>query len=251
MNLLREIENIRKETVKAALCIIVQTKGSTPKKVGAKMIVKEDGSILGTIGGGNLEKKVIENALQQIDKNEPKLFKHDLLHQHNMCCGGSVEIYIEPIQKMNKLYIFGAGHTGNALAKYAIDMDFDVYVIDDRAAYIDDINIEGINKMNLDYKKVLPSLPFDRNTYIVIMTYEHSYDRDILAYCIKQSYAYLGMIGSQRKVELTKKMFKEGKLATEKELKNIDMPMGISINAEGPEEIAISIMAKLISVKNG
>jgi xanthine dehydrogenase accessory factor len=251
MNLLREIENIRKETVKAALCIIVQTKGSTPRKVGAKMIVKEDGSIIGTIGGGNLEKKVIENAIQQIDENEPKLFKHDLLHQHNMCCGGSVEIYIEPIQKMNKLYIFGAGHTGNALAKYAIDMDFDVYVIDDRVAYIEDINIEGINKMNLDYKKVLPSLPFDRNTYIVIMTYEHSHDRDILSYCIKQSYAYLGMIGSQRKVELTKKMFKEGKLATEKELKNIDMPMGISINAEGPEEIAISIMAKLISVKNG
>ena len=251
MNLLKEIESIRASETKAVLCIIVQTKGSTPRKVGAKMIVKEDGSILGTIGGGNLEKKVIENALVQIEKNEPKLYKHDLLHQHNMCCGGSVEIYIEPIQKMNKLYIFGAGHTGKALAKMANSMNFDIYVIDDRAAYINAINIEGINKMNLDYKKVLPTLPFDATTYIVIMTYEHSYDRDILAYCIKQPHAYMGMIGSLRKVELTKKMFEEGKLATKKELETVDMPMGISINAEEPDEIAISILAKLIAIKNG
>ncbi|MCP4978242.1 MAG: XdhC/CoxF family protein [Maribacter sp.] len=145
------------------------------------MIVYEDGSIIGSIGGGNLEKKVIENALQQIKKKKPKLFKHDLLHQHNMCCGGSVEIYIEPIIKMNKLYIFGAGHSGSALVNFAENMNFDIYIFDDRKEYIDDIKIEGINKLNLDYQKVLPSLPFDKNTYAVIMTYEHSYDRDILA----------------------------------------------------------------------
>ena len=251
MNLLKEIEGIRNSELRGVLCVIVQTKGSTPRKVGAKMIVKEDGSILGTIGGGNLEKQVIENAIKQIQKNEPKLFKHDLLHQHNMCCGGTVEIYIEPIQKMNKLYIFGAGHTGNALTKYAIDLDFDIYIIDDRKNYINNINIDGVNKMNLDYKKVLPTLPFDNNTYIVIMTYEHSYDRDILAYCIKQPHAYLGMIGSERKVKLTKKMFSEGKLATKTALEKVDMPMGINISTEGPEEIAISILAKLIDVKNG
>lgn len=251
MNLLNEIERVRKSEKHGALCIIVQTKGSSPRKVGAKMIVTEDGNIIGTIGGGNLEKKVIENALIQIDKNEAKLYKHDLLHQHNMCCGGSVEIYIEPIQKMNKLYIFGAGHTGNALAKIASKMDFDIYVIDDRRSYLDDIHVDGINKLNLDYKKVLSTLPFDEKTYIVIMTYEHSHDRDILSYCIKKPNAYLGMIGSERKVKLTKKMFVEGKLATKAALEKVDMPMGININAEGPEEIAISILAKLIDVKNG
>lgn len=251
MNLLNEIERVRQSEKNGALCIIVQTKGSSPRKVGAKMIVTEDGNIIGTIGGGNLEKKVIENALNQIDKNEAKLYKHDLLHQHNMCCGGSVEIYIEPIQKMNKLYIFGAGHTGNALAKIASQMDFDIYVIDDRSTYLDGIEVDGINKLNLDYKKVLPTLPFDKKTYIVIMTYEHSHDRDILSYCIKKPNAYLGMIGSERKVKLTKKMFVEGKLATKAALEKVDMPMGININAEGPEEIAISILAKLIDVKNG
>ena len=105
--------------------------------------------------------------------------------------------------------------------------------------------------MNLDYKKVLPTLPFDEKTYIVIMTYEHSHDRDILSYCIQQPHAYLGMIGSERKVKLTKKMFTEGKLATKTALEKVDMPMGISINADGPEEIAISILAKLIATKNG
>lgn len=251
MNLFNEIETLKNSGINAALCIIVQTKGSTPRKVGAKMIVKEDGSIRGTIGGGNLEKKVIENALKQLKDNESKLYKHDLLHQHSMCCGGSVEVYIEPIQKMNKLYIFGAGHTGNALAKYAHELNFEIYVIDDRKEYLDKITIEGVNKLNLDYKKVLSSLPFDNNTYITIMTYEHAHDRDILAYCIKQPYAYLGMIGSKRKIELTKKMFKEGKLATKKELEKVDMPMGINIKAEGPEEIAISILSKLIEIKNG
>ncbi len=251
MNLLNEIGELRKSEKQGALCIVVQTKGSTPRKVGAKMIVKEDGSIIGTIGGGNLEKKVIVNALHQIKKNEAKLYKHDLLHQHNMCCGGSVEIYIEPIQKMNKLYIFGAGHTGNALAKQAIAMDFDIYVIDDRKSYLDEINVPGINKLNLDYQKVLPTLPFDEKTYIVIMTYEHAHDRDILSYCIKQPHAYLGMIGSERKVKLTKKMFTEGKLASKAALAKVDMPMGININAEGPEEIAVSILAKLIATKNG
>jgi len=241
------IENNRN----AAYCVIVQTKGSTPRKVGSKMIVYENGSINGSIGGGNLEKKVIENAIQQIKEQEAKLFKHDLLHQHNMCCGGTVEIYIEPIKKMNRLYIFGAGHTGNALSIIANTLNFEVYVIDDRKQYLDEINSKEINKLNLNYDKVLPSLPFDESTYIVIMTYEHAHDRDILSYCIKQPNAYIGMIGSKRKIELTKKMFLEGNIATKNELEKVDMPMGINIHAEGPEEIAISILAKLIAIKNG
>jgi xanthine dehydrogenase accessory factor len=236
---------------KAAYCVIVRTKGSTPRKVGSKMIVFEDGEIEGSIGGGNLEKKVIENAINQIKKQEPNLFKHDLLHQHNMCCGGIVEIYIEPIIKMNRLYIFGAGHTGNALANFASRLNFDIFIIDDREQYLNNIDNKEINKLNLDYKNVLPSLPFDENTYIVIMTYDHSHDRNILAYCLKKPRAYLGMIGSKRKISLTKKMFLEGNIATEEELEQVDMPMGLKIKAESPDEIAISLLAKLISIKNG
>lgn len=237
--------------LKAADCTIVETKGSTPRKIGAKMRVWEDGTIHGTIGGGNLEKQVIENALERIKDGVPKLYKHDLLHQHNMCCGGTVLIYIEPIMTKKNLYIFGAGHTGAALAEYASNLDFEIYVIDNRPDYIDKIDTAGVNKMEIDHKKVLPSLPFDEDTYVVIMTYEHSHDREILSHCIQQPHAYLGMIGSQRKIELTKKMFIEGGIATEAELDEVDMPMGVKINADGPDEIAISILAKLIEAKNG
>ena len=246
-----ELQHAYNTSLASAYCIIVETKGSTPRKVGAKMIVYADGSIYGTIGGGNLEKKVIENAIKQIELNAPRLFKHDLLHQHNMCCGGSVSIYIEPIVKKKRLYIFGAGHTGAALAKFASGLDFDIFLIDDRKEYLDAIDQKEINKMHAEYSVVLPSLPFDENTYVVIMTYEHSFDRDILSHCINQPHAYLGMIGSQRKIELTKKMFTEAKFASKKQLDAVDMPMGLSIKADGPEEIAISILAKLIHVKNG
>lgn len=251
MNIYNEIEEIRKSGVDAALCTIVHTKGSTPRKVGSKMLVYSSGTIKGTIGGGSLEKEVIKNALNQLKCNEPKLFKHDLLHQHNMCCGGTVEIFIEPIEKMKRLYIFGAGHTGQALAKFAKVLDFEIFVIDDRKEYIDQLSaVIEVNKLNVDYKEILPKLPFDKNTYVAILTYEHEIDRDILSYCIKQPSAYIGMIGSKRKVEMTKKMFLDAGIATKKQLNNADMPMGIDVLAETPEEIAISILAKLISIKN-
>ena len=233
-----------------SLCTIVNTKGSTPRKIGAKMIVNENGEIFGTIGGGELEKSVIKNAIEQIKDGNAKLFRHDLLHQHNMCCGGTVDIYIEPIMKKNKLYIFGAGHTGQSLAKYSTDFDFETVLIDDRKEYVEQCKIENVNKMNLPFETALGILPFDEKTFVCIMTYSHPIDRDILSFCIRKPHAYLGMIGSQRKIEMTKKNFREGLNVSEEQLENVDMPMGVDIGAEGPEEIALSILSKLIAVKN-
>jgi len=233
-----------------AICTIVNSRGSTPRKTGAKMLVYQNGEIYGTIGGGALEKEVVHKAKEVIKKGIPELFRHDLLHQHQMCCGGTVEIYIEPIMSKSKLYIFGAGHTGQALAKYAEGFDFDVILIDDRKEYMDACKLTHINKMHLDFKEALSLLPFDENTYVAIMTYDHAVDRDILLFCIKKPHAYLGMIGSKRKVEVTKKMFTGLGRFSNEELSKIDMPMGIDILAEGPHEIAISIMAKLIKVKH-
>ena len=245
-----EIARLKNSDRKAALCTVINTKGSAPRKIGAKMIVYEDGSIKGTIGGGGLEKKVIEEAIEAINKQVASIFKHDLLHQHNMCCGGVVEIFIEPIMKIKRLLIFGAGHTGQALAKFANNSGFEVFLIDDRKEYIDQCNVDGINKMNLEHSAALQALPFDKNTYVVITTYSHQIDRDILAYCVKKDRAYLGMIGSKRKVHMTQKMFVESGIGSEEDLSKIHMPIGIDINAETPEEIAVSILAELIKVKN-
>ena len=250
MDLFKEIEKIRESDQPAALCTVVQTKGSTPRKVGAKMLVYGNGDIAGTIGGGHLEKEVVENARHQIKEKAAKLFKHDLLNQHKMCCGGSVEVFIEPISRMKHLYIFGAGHTGKAIAQLAAHLDFDIYVIDDRQEYLDQIPAGSVHKVRAPYKDFLPQIRFDDNSYIVIVTYEHAMDRDILAYCIRQPHAYLGMIGSERKVLVTKKLFMEAGIATAGQLAEVKMPIGKSISAETPEEIAISILAEIIEVKN-
>lgn len=232
------------------LCTIVSAKGSTPRKVGAKMLVCRGGVILGTIGGGELERNVIQNALELFNGGNAKVMRHDLLHQHGMCCGGSVDIFMEPIMKKRKLYIFGAGHTGNALAGLSVGMEFETVLIDDRKEFLDQCANPQINKMFLPFGEALRVLPFDEQTYICIMTYSHPIDRNILAFCLRKPFAYLGMIGSRRKVEMTKKMFSQGLNISLDKLEEVDMPMGIDIGAEGPEEIALSIMSKLIAVKN-
>jgi xanthine dehydrogenase accessory factor len=232
-----------------ALCIVVATKGSTPRKAGAKMIVSKSGRLFGSIGGGHLEKKVTEDALEVIGQNKPKLFRHELLQQHEMCCGGTVDIFIEPIIRKNKLYIFGAGHTGQALSNYAADMDFDITVVDDREEYIGQINKPGVKILCADFDQALNALSFDEYTSIVILTYNHDTDRKILAYCLGKQHAYLGMIGSRRKILITKKRFRDSGIATAAVLDRIDMPIGLDIGAETPQEIAVSILAKLIEVK--
>lgn len=243
------ILELKRSGIEFALCTVVGTKGSVPRETGAKMIVKTDGRISGTIGGGELEKRVINDALKTVQERTPGLFRYDLLHQLNMCCGGTVEIFIEPILKQHRLYIFGAGHVGLALARQAATLEFDVYIIDDRSDVMNEISIEGVSKMKLPHTSALSALPFDKNTFVCILTYSHPVDRDILAHCIQLPLGYLGMIGSRRKVEITRKIFRESGIATETELDRVDMPMGIDIGAEGPEEIAISIIARLIETR--
>ena len=249
-NVFEKIVDSRRNNCEFAICIITGTKGSVPRAVGAKMLVYPDGSIFGTIGGGRIEKKVIEDALGVLKDNKPTFLHYDLLKQLQMCCGGSIEVYIEPVMKKNKLYIFGAGHTGYALARRSVDFDFEITIIDDRKEYINEVNLTGISKIFGPYEEVLATLTFDERTYITIMTYSHPHDREILSFCIKKPYAYMGMMGSMRKVEVTKKIFIEAGIGTPEELSNVNMPMGIEIGADGPEEISISILAKLLSVKN-
>ena len=245
-----KIAEVENSNQKSALCIIINTKGSTPRKKGAKMLVLEDGKISGTIGGGTLEMKVIEDALKVIENKKPATFSHALVHDHGMCCGGTVEIFIEPIVNRKKLYIFGAGHIGNALTKFAKELDFNVSVIDEREDAFHDWNPNGATLINKKHKTVFKKLAFDENTFITVITHNHAYDREIVTHCAKQPHAYLGMIGSLRKVEVAKKTFRAGKTLTEKQMKNIDWPMGIAIEAQTPEEIAISILAKLIDVRS-
>ncbi|MBL4754675.1 MAG: xanthine dehydrogenase accessory protein XdhC [Flavobacteriales bacterium] len=232
-----------------AICTIVKTSGSTPRKVGAKMLVYQDGNIFGTIGGGALEMKVIEDAISAIDNGKSQLFSHALVQDHGMCCGGTVEVFIEPMVKKKKLYIFGAGHIGKALAKFASELDFEVTVIDERKEAFTAWKSNGVSLIHGKHRASIRKVKFDSNTFIAVVTHKHAYDREIVALCADQPHAYLGMIGSDRKVAMAKKVFAAAGAPSKKQIDTIDWPMGLDIKAETPQEIAISIVAKLVDVR--
>ena len=214
------------------------------------MLVWTNGKIYGTIGGGNLEKRVIDEAMLLYEFGIPKLNEYALLKEQ-MCCGGTMQIFLEPMKPQKQLLIFGAGHIGSQIADYAQRLDFKVVVIDERFEMLEKISETESEKIFLNHREAFSKIVFDTSTYIVICTHLHEYDREILAFCINQPHAYLGMIGSKRKVLITKKRFLEQQIAVFEQLEGVDMPMGFDIGQNSPAEIALGIMAKIVAVANG
>ncbi|MDY0201295.1 MAG: XdhC family protein [Bacteroidales bacterium] len=249
-NIFLKVADFYKDSRGSAMCIVTSNSGSVPGKIGAKMVVFEDGSIEGTVGGGAVESKTIEEALEAIRTQKPVHKEYDLGKDFAMNCGGNVSIYIEPFSKPAKLYIFGAGHIGKALAQYAPDLGFETVVIDWRNDIFE--NPEDIKYKQLckPYLEAVDDIPFDTSTYIVIVTPNHEMDEDILAAVGAKTAAYIGLIGSKRKIATLNERFRRDSILTDEELEKIDMPIGIKFNAIAPKEIAISILAKIIHVKN-
>lgn len=235
---------------KSALCILIETKGSSPRKAGTKMIVFAGGTTEGTIGGGSFEMQVINDAMDVIRQGVPMKFSYNLEEDLDMHCGGKAEVYIEPAKLPDDLLIFGAGHVGKALGKFAMEFGFNVIFIDPRKEAISEVIALGAGHIEKDYVEAAGELETGANSYIVILTPKHEFDENVLAICAKMETAYTGMIGSKTKVAHARKRFLENKILSEEELSRIDMPIGIKFNAQTPEEIAISILAKLIDVRN-
>lgn len=245
-----KLDEILKTGKRAALCIITETKGSTPRKAGSKMVVTEDGQIFGTIGGGSLEHKVAAEARAVCRKVSPVKLNFDLEEDLSMKCGGTAEVYIEPLLPKYKLVIFGAGHVGAALGKYARDFGFEVMYADDREDFINRMAEQGFQVIQGDYISEAKKFVSDEQTFFVVMTPKHAFDHEVTGILGKKAFGYLGMIGSTRKVAEGKRYFLDNNLLTEAEIAKIDMPIGIKFNAQTPEEIAISILAKIIDTKN-
>jgi len=249
-NILLKINKIQLDPRHAVLCIVTSVSGSGPGKAGAKMIVYDDGKIEGTIGGGGIEKRAIEVALGMMNTHSPVYKEYNLQTDLGMTCGGAAGIYFEPLIKPAKLYIFGAGHIGKILAGYAPDMGFDTVLIDWRNDLLQEQEHCGYQKVCKPYLEAVEEIRFDENSYVVIVTPNHDMDEDVLAAIGKKDLAYLGLIGSKRKIEILTRLFLGKAILTQEELDRVDMPIGIKFNAITPAEIAISILAKLIDVKN-
>lgn len=250
LNIFEEIVIAQKENKKAVLCIVINKIGSAPQVPGSKMIVYEDGSIKGTIGGGNIEKNVIEKCKELMHQNVATKLTFDLEEDLKMSCGGNMEVYIETINPLPDLFIFGAGHVGKAVAHFAHNIGFSIHLIDPRNNIYSEEEQNKYQCVHDDYLKAIEYLNIHKDSYSVVLTPQHTNDEAIIAVLGKKNFKYLGMIGSIKKVALLKQRFISENILSSKQLEKIDMPIGIKIAANTPEEIAISIVAKLIDVKN-
>jgi xanthine dehydrogenase accessory factor len=248
--ILKTLQQAIAEGKQAALCIVTEPRGSTPRKPGSKMVVFGDGSITGSIGGGAVEAEVAEMAREIIRTGKPAKYSYDLDEDLSMHCGGAMEVYIEPLLSRQELLIFGAGHIGKALAGFARELDFSVTLIDPREGIFTREEMGNYHCIARAYADSLNDLVFGNQTYVVIVTPKHDSDEDILARVARKPHAYLGMIGRKNKVEQMRKRFIDNDILTGEELDNVDMPIGIKLKAETPAEIALSIAARLVDVRN-
>jgi xanthine dehydrogenase accessory factor len=246
-----KIQEIIRLRQKAAFCLITKTQGSTPRKIGSKMIVYSDETVFGSVGGGEIEHFVVQKSQEIIKTQQAQSFSFALKTDFEMACGGNVDVYIEPINIAKQLVIFGGGHISKALVKIAKDFDFSIIVIDERENIFDAWEkSENIILLNEHYDIAIPKITFDYNTLVCIITHAHTHDKALAGICGKKEAAYLGVIASKTKsAKFSKELLEEGTL-TQEQIDKIDMPMGFAMNCETPEEIAISILAKLIDTKN-
>jgi xanthine dehydrogenase accessory factor len=239
----------------AALVTIVSTLGSTPQRVGAKMLVFGDGRIVGTIGGGCYENDAFWKAREAITNRRPQLVHYELsddfAQETGLICGGQMDVYIEPIEPSPELYIVGAGHVGFHLAKVANDVGFRVHVVDDREKFANRERFPNAAEVLAeDIPSWLARTHLPPHAYVVIVTRGHTNDLEALRALAPRDLRYLGLIGSRAKVARIYDALTADQMPAEV-LKQVHAPIGLDIGAVTPQEIAGSILAELIAVKHG
>jgi xanthine dehydrogenase accessory factor len=247
-----EILELRRAGRRAALATIIARKGSTPRKDAAKMLIRDDGSISGTIGGGCTEAEVCREALAVMRSERSKLLSFDLTdddaEDSGLLCGGTMEVYVEPILPDPELFIFGAGHIGQCTAAVATMLGFRVSVVDDRIKYANAERFPGARLYVQPWEEVPGTLPVNDASYLLIATRGHQYDLACLRYALSTPARYVGLLGSRRKTKLLfETLQKEGVDAAQFE--RVFAPVGLDIGSETPEEIAVSIAAELVAVR--
>ncbi|MGB9640597.1 MAG: XdhC family protein [Anaerolineales bacterium] len=237
-----------------ALCMVVRSQGSTPRHTSSKMLVYPDGHILGTVGGGELERRVIEEAKQAIQDGQPRFLTYNMVDPQRGdpgVCGGQVEVYVEPINPKPMIVVLGAGHVGKAVAALARWLGFRVAVWDDRPELCNHENIPDADQYVICPIQELPDhLELNNHCYLVLTTRGADLDIHGLPVLLDKPVAYIGIIGSRRRWATTRKNLLD--IGVKEELlKRVTSPIGLELNAETPEEIAVSILAEIIMLRNG
>lgn len=253
MDIFDEIVRLRRAGRKCAIATIVEVNGSIPSFESAKILVRDDGTFLGTIGGGCVEAEVWNAAREVIETEKPRHLTfslgQDAAYDNGLICGGQLNVFVEPVVPQPKAYIFGAGHISKSLSKIATIAGFETAVIDNREQFANRERFPEAAEVHAEeYEDVFPKLTVHSGTYIAIVTRGHRDDMRVLRWAITTPARYIAMIGSKRKtIAVVKELEKEG--FPREAFDRIFAPMGFEIGAITPEEIAVSVVAEMIAAR--
>jgi xanthine dehydrogenase accessory factor len=254
LSVYRALADLEEQNEAGALCTIVRSQGSTPRHVTSKMLVYPDGHFIGTVGGGEMESRVIAEALQAIKDGRPRLLEYSMVDPARGdpgVCGGQLEVFVEPMQPKPTLVVIGSGHVGKAVAHLAHWLGFRVAVNDDRPDFC---TPEVVPDADDYYPVPMADLPGRLKitpwTYLVLTTRGANVDVVGLPALLDTPAAYIGVIGSKRRWATARKLMLEQGVPEEK-LKRVRSPIGLELKAETPEEIAVSILAEIIMLRRG
>lgn len=255
MDLYEEVVRMRREGRKCALATIVQVNGSIPSYESAKILVRDDGSMAGTIGGGCVEAEVWNAAREVMDTEKPRRMTfnlgQDAAYDNGLICGGQLEVFVEPVIPQPRAIIFGAGHISKSLCQVLAMSGFGTVVVDNREAFANRERFPAADEVHAaEYEELFEKLEVNSSTYIVIVTRGHRDDMRVLRWAVATPARYLAMIGSRRKViAVIKELEAEG--IPRERFEALFAPMGLDIGALTPEEISVSVAAEMIAVRRG
>jgi xanthine dehydrogenase accessory factor len=253
MDIYEEIVQLRHAGRRGAIATIVNVRGSVPSFETAKMLIRDDGSIVGTVGGGCVEAEVWQAAREVMENERPRTLTFNLnqnpKYDTGLVCGGTLDIFIEPVLPPASIYIFGAGHVALSVYKTAKMAGFNVNVVDDRESYANRERFPDAKEVIAeDFDQAMARITPSETSYLVIVTRGHHDDMRVLRWAVQTRARYIGMIGSKRKtIAIFRELVKEG--IPEKLFERVHAPVGLDIGAITPEEIAVAITAELIAVR--
>lgn len=250
MILFSELARLEAEGRPFVLCTVTATQGSTPQKTGARLVVRHDGSLSGTVGGGAIEQQVVDaaKALLKSPGSDAKTIETHLTHDLGMCCGGRMTVFLEKHGGRPSLFIFGAGHVAQELAVLAHRVGFSITVVDERAEWLTATRFPDATLSMGPPDLVAQKLIGDSNTYCCVTTHDHPLDQACVEALLRTPLAYLGLIGSQRKAARFRHRL-EAAGFTGTEIERFESPMGLNIGAVTPAEIAVSVVARLVELR--